>query len=329
VLQLNNETPFQVSRAILLDPHGSQVWVVIVKATFRLDDAGRTELDDEQERVAVAPIWAGEPGRSSLLREGEMVFAHPGTDVTINSTARAPGDRPVPELEAGVTVGDLRRALRIFGERRWKAGAFGLRKTAPQPFLTMPITWENAFGGGAGTDAYPANPIGRGFGEQLDGAPLPSVEDPTDLVDNAHSQPAPAGLGAVPSLWSPRREFAGTFDVVWQTTRAPLWPADFDRRFFCAAPPGLWSERHLIGGEPVTLLHLGPTPLFTFELPRVEVVVHTWFNGSRLRQRVRLDRVILEPDRSKVVLVWRSILDCSTEARRVQRSIVSTKEVLR
>ncbi|KYF68483.1 hypothetical protein BE11_50380 [Sorangium cellulosum] len=66
-----------------------------------------------------------------------------------------------------------------------------------------------------------------------------------------------------------------------------------------------------------------------FRLPRVEVVVHTWIAGERIRQRVRLDRVIVEPDEQKLVLVWRSALDCGTEARKIARSIVTTKEVLR
>lgn len=330
MLQLSNETPFAASRAVMLDARGAEVWVVIIKATFRVS-AGRVALAPEQEPVHAEAVYAGEPGASSLLRETEMVAAHPGTDVTLIASAHAPSGQPVPALDVGVAVGDLRRTLRVTGDRRFRRGLFGLRPTAPEPFVTMPITWERAYGGRDGAETCLHNPIGRGFAlraDRLDGALLPNVEDPAHLIQGPEDRPAPAGLGPVPSGWSPRRELAGTFDDRWQKERAPIWPADFDPQFYRSAPLGLWSERPLVGGEQVTFLNLGPEPVTSFRLPRVEVVIHTWIARERLRQRVRLDRVIFEPDREALVLVWRSSLDCGADARRVVRSVVSTKEVL-
>ncbi|XXY48655.1 DUF2169 domain-containing protein [Sorangium sp. So ce269] len=331
MLQLKNETAFQTGRAVLLDGRGAQVWVVVVKATFRFDEGGRVTLHEAQEPVNSAPLYAGDPGASSLLRDAEIVAQHPGTDVTLNATAHAPEGREVTELDVGVAVADLRRSARVLGDRRWEHGAFGLRKTPSAPFRVMPIRYERAFGGRDAGGEEARNPIGRGFAtdaRDLAGAPLPNIEDPGALIQDAGSRPAPVGFGAVPPQWSPRRELAGTFDEAWQTRRAPLWPADFDPRHHRSAPPGLWSERHLIGGEPVSLRHLTPAPVVSFRLPRVEVVVYTWIAGERIRQRVRLDRVVLEPDERKLVLVWRSSLDCGTEARKIARSIVTTKEVL-
>lgn len=332
MLQLTNDTAFQTARAVLLDGRGSQIWVVVVKATFRFDEGGHVSLHEAQEPVHGAPVYAGEPGASSLLRDAEIVAQHPGTDVTLNATAYVPEGREATEVDAGVAVADLRRSVRVFGDRVWEQGVFGLRKTPSAPFRTMPICYERAFGGRDAGGEEARNPIGRGFAtdpRDLAGSPLPNIEDPTALIEDARSRPAPAGLGAIPPQWSPRRELAGTFDEAWQARRAPLWPEDFDPRHHRSAPPGLWSERHLIGGEPVTLWHLTPVPVVSFRLPRVEVVVHTWIAGERIRQRVRLDRVILEPDERKLVLVWRSSLDCGTEARKIARSIVTTKEVLR
>jgi hypothetical protein len=332
MLQLTNETAFQTGRAALLDGRGSQIWVVVVKATFRFDGGGRMMLHEAQEPVTSTPIYAGEPGASSLLRDAEIVAQHPGTDVTLNATAHAPEGREVTELDVGVAISDMQRTLRVFGERRWEHGPFGMRKTPGTLFCTMPIRYERAFGGRDAGGEEARNPIGRGFAtneRDLAGAPLPNIEDPAALIQAARSRPAPAGLGAIPPQWSPRRELAGTFDAAWESHRAPLWPEDFDSRHYCSAPQGLWSERYLVGGEPVKLWHLTPTPVLSFRIPRVEIVVHTWIAGERIRQRVRLDRVILEPDERKLVLVWRSSLDCGTEVRKISRSIVTTKEVLR
>jgi hypothetical protein len=331
MLQLVNDTPFAASRAILLDGRGSQLWVVVIKATFRFDAAGRVELAAEQEPVTGAPVYAGAPSRSTLLRDTEIVAAHPGTDVTVNGSAHAPDGREVAELDVGFAVDDMRRTLRVFGDRRWDAGAFGLSRTRPAPFRSMPITWERAFGGADEGGEHPRNPIGRGFASSADrllGAPLPNIEDPADPIVDARSRPAPAGLSAVPAQWSPRRELAGTYDDAWAKTRAPLWPADMDPRFFRSAPAGLTSERHLVGGEKVTLLNLSPAPVVSFRLPRVALVIHTHFARSSVRQRVRLDRVIVEPDATKCVLVWRSALDCGRAARDVRESVISTKEVI-
>lgn len=331
MLQIKNETAFQVARAILLDNSGAHIWVVVIKATFRIGEGSRLTLHETQEPVVTAPIYAGEPGASSLMRETEIVAQHPGTDVTLNATAYAPDGRTVSELDVGVAIADLRSSVRVIGDRRWERGVIGWRKTPAIPFCIMPIRYERAFGGRDSGGEEVRNPIGCGFAtnvNDLEGSPLPNVEDAAAPIDSVHSRPGPIGFGAIPPQWSPRRELAGTFDKEWQRSRAPLFPEDFNPLHYRSAPPKLWSERYLIGGESVSLWHLTPIPVVSFRLPRIEVVVYTWIAGEHIRQRVRLDRVILEPDEHKVVLVWRSSLNCGTMVRKIARSIVMTKEVL-
>src|SRR5262245_3653127 len=109
MFQLSNETPFAAERSIQLDPSGVQHWVVIVKATYRLEPPGLLAAADEQEPVAVVPRYAGEDGRTSLLRETEMTYAHPGTDVIVNGTACAAAGRPVEQMDVHVSVARLRK----------------------------------------------------------------------------------------------------------------------------------------------------------------------------------------------------------------------------
>src|SRR3990172_1542596 len=105
----------------------------------------------------------------------------------------------------------------------------------------------------------------------------------------------------------------------------PLWPADYDPRFHQSAPPGFVADKPLVGGETVAMKNLTPEGGLWFRLPREYVIVETTLGGSRVRQRVQLDRVILEPDERKVVMVWRSALDCGGRARQVDKTVVRTK----
>src|SRR5262245_40669515 len=145
MLQVRNETPYPAERSIQVDRRGSQVWVVVVKATFRIGTgsvAPEPVPAHDPEPVCLAPVFAGEPGRSSLLREPEMVAEHPGTDVTLIGTACAPGGRPVDRLDVGLRVGDVAKTVRVFGDRAWQPGLLGPRPTPPRPFATMPLGYE-------------------------------------------------------------------------------------------------------------------------------------------------------------------------------------------
>src|SRR2546426_607135 len=81
LLQLRNLTPFSAERSVLVDRDGNKIWTVVVKATFEVNSAGIAELHSSQEPVCLSPVYSGEPGSSSLLRESEMVPEHPGTAI--------------------------------------------------------------------------------------------------------------------------------------------------------------------------------------------------------------------------------------------------------
>jgi hypothetical protein len=334
MLQVLNDTRYRADRALLLDGRGSQIWVVAIKATYEVGERGEVRPHDDQEPVTPAPRWSGEPGRSSLLREGELVVAHPGTDVTFNAAAYAPGGRKAPHVDVGVAVGPLKKLLRVHGERVWHKGLAGLVRTAPIPFERLPIGWERAFGGTEESPdgafaSEPRNPVGRGFATsaaRLVEKPLPNVEDVLHLIDGWRDRPAPAGLGAIPGDWSPRRERGGTYDEAWRRTRMPLWPDDFDPRFHQSAPSGLASAEPLQGGELVATTGLRPEGAFSFRLPREYFVVETRLAGAWSRQRPRLERVIVEPDERRLVMVWAARLDCGTHGREVEFSRVVSKQ---
>ncbi len=334
MLQIYNYSPFKTERAVLLDKNGAQVWVVAIKATYLFDEAGKTRLADEQEPVFVAPEYFGEPGKSSLRREGELVIEHPGTDIVFNASAYAPG-RAAPSVNVAVEVAGLRKTLTVFGNRIWTVGSFGTRKSAPEPFQSIPIVYERAFGGRApegvlGGEAR--NPIGQGFALRevdLHHHPLPNVEDYQTKIESWKDRPPPAGLGAIASDWSPRRELAGTFDDTWKRTQAPLWPLDHQPLFHRSASPGLWSEQPLGGGERVATVGLTPSGTTSFRLPREAFIVESGVAGKRIAQPPpQLDRVIIDMDDRRLVMVWSARLACGTRARQVEYTSIDLKRRL-
>jgi hypothetical protein len=331
VLQLNNETPFSTERAILLDGSGVQHWVVVIKATYAISSKAVLELAEEQEPVCVAPKYFGEPGKSSLARESELTFSHPGTDVIVNGSAHAPRGRAVDRMDVQVAVGSLRKHLRVVGERRWFRSLGALIMSEPVPFTQMPIRYERAYGGTTAGDlpaSEPRNPIGRGFvtaRAQLVDQLLPNVEDISFPLRDGLDRPPPAGLGAVASTWAPRVQHAGTYDEAWVRDKLPLWPDDFSTLHFSAAPPGLHALEPLQGGEPVNLSGLSRDGPLALRLPREVLMVDTWIRRERVRQPVQLFRVILDPDEGRVVMVWRSSLKCGLRFREIGKTRVAHK----
>ncbi|MFE8604359.1 DUF2169 family type VI secretion system accessory protein [Archangium violaceum] len=334
--QLVNQTPYAAERCFARDRDGAELWVVAVKGTFDILSDGSTRLSEPQEEVCKVPRFHGEPGKSSLMYEGELISGKQATDVILHGSARAPGGRPVTQLDIAMRVGSLTKVLRVFGERRWRKRV-GLGLTSPEPFVEIPIVYEHAFGG-VDSEAAPRsdtwerrNPIGTGFAsspDRLVGQRAPCIEDPRFLINTWTDRPPPAGFGPLCRDWSPRRERAGTYDAKWQQDRQPLVPLDFDDRFHQCAPDDQQVPGHLRGGEPVTLLNVGPREELCFALPRVWLVFSTRLGRQRVEHRARLYSVIIEPDAPRVMMVWATSVPCQNREHMLEQTTIREKQFI-
>jgi hypothetical protein len=331
--QIDNRTPFAAERGWVRDRDGAEIWLVALKCTFDIHPDGTLEVSKEQPPVLRAPEYHGEPGKSSVKFESDLVLTKCTTDIFVVGHAWAPYAVPVGQLDVGFRVGPVQKMLRVSGDRVWD----GSGPTPPQPFLQMPLVYERAFGGVDSRSDTPErdwewrNPVGVGFAvsrENLAGTPVPNIEYPGELINSWNDRPNPAGFGPIACHWQPRAGFAGTYDEKWMKERQPLLPEDFDDHFFQAAPTDQQAPVFLRGGEPVALLRLTPEGDLRFQLPRIFPGFETrFFDGTRVRHRDRkLHSVVLEPDHPRVSLVCHSALPCHAKVQKLDRTVVTIKQ---
>ena len=328
--QLDNRTPFAAAQGWIRDRNGAEVWLVVVKASFDILADGSTAVSPVQPAPLRVPEHHGEPGRSSIRYEADFVLTKATTDVLVVGHAHVPHGGMVRELDVGLRVGRMQKVLRVFGDRIWQSG----RPGEPQPFATMPLVYERAFGGvdvrspEPGRDWDWRNPVGCGWAiaaSHLHGLPVPNIEAPDRLIRSWDERPAPAGFGPVASHWQPRAALAGTYDADWEARRQPLLPVDCEDRFFQCAPADQQCAQFLTGGEAVTLLHLSPHGRLDFLLPVIALSMESRFADGerRAHEAPKLHSAILEPDLLRMSLVWHSALECHAKAYQLEQTRIS------
>jgi hypothetical protein len=323
---VDNRTPFACEHLFLADEEGRTVLVVLVQATFSIVGGAALVLAEKQVSPSVdGEVSPPDPPRdarwsspvASYRIEPAFAFVKPATDVVLLGHAQA-GGRPVTDLQVTFRVGPVGKTLLVVGDRFWVKASGATAATRPQPFIRMPIVYERAFGGWDRSHPDPArytfearNPVGVGFrsadGRFEEGLRLPNIEDPSGPLQRFGQVVAPAGVGFVSPDWQPRASFAGTYDERWMKERMPLLPADFDRRFFNAASPGLVAPGYLAGDEPVLVDNASPGGRLSFRLPGwgppgCRVVLR---ERRDVRPELKLDTVVVDADLERVLLLYR------------------------
>lgn len=328
-MDIVNRTPYAADATVLADAKGRDLLVAVVKCAFALDGTGAPA--DEQLPVQAADSFHGEPGESSTRHEGDFAPAKVGGDVVLIGHAWAPAGRRATRVDVSVRVGDARRDVAVLGDRRWGRFVGVTRISDPEPFESVPLIYERAFGGRDESPKNPKhhehearNPVGRGLiarhsGLDPESVLLPNLEDPADLITGPKDRPAPAGFGFYGRHWAPRAALAGTCDEAWLETRSPLPPADFDLAYHNAAHPRLRTPGPFEGGEPVELTGVRPDGPLRTALPMVRPAVEVWHGDDWAPVEMRCDTVILEPDLNRLTMVWRGTRDLGGRPERLRQ----------
>jgi len=324
--QLQNSTRFAASKALLPNEAGVDTLYVMVKASFNIGK-GLTLADEQPPPVAADVYWT-EPGKSSIKYASDMHTGKPATDIVMLGHACVPEKKEATQLDVSLTVGQVNKTVRVFGDRQWQDGKI----TKPAPFRTMAMVYEKAYGGvhfanGELADAEVRNPVGRGLAgtrkaEAMNGVPLPNLEDPKQLIRDTSDRPPPACFGFCAPNWQPRVAFAGTYDETWQKTRAPYLPVDFNSRFLNMAHPDLIFPGYLQGGEPVTITHMHPAGALKFDVPQVGLITRVKIAGRVEIPEFFLETLIFEPNQLKFSMVWRAAVPCDKQALKISEVTV-------
>jgi hypothetical protein len=219
--QFEPRPPTSLTATQIVTDRGVEL-AVVFKRTYGYDAQGRCRLADEQIPLDAdgqphEPLGTDVPPSSKSLPE--IIGFKTGTDVVIQASARSP--RPTTTMNVAAQIGSHRHSAVVFGRRVCDYSQGRLVFTPPEPFESMPLRYENAYGGrdrvaeqrfveeaqrAAKPDdwrstaavlefllgaihplMYPRNRFGKGYvlddrRESIQGRELPNVESAGDLL---------------------------------------------------------------------------------------------------------------------------------------------------
>jgi hypothetical protein len=309
--EMLNATAF---RAQLISSSRAFESTLVLKATFDMISGTSTSADAQLSLVG-ADI-PGEDPAHAVLYESDFVPFKPRADVLCVGKAYAPGGMPTPECMISFGVGSLRKMVRVVGDRVWRPilGRFFGFKSRPQPFQSLVVSYDNAYGGKDagkpdGHRSYVFNPMGKGYsrrGGGLKGLALPNLEDPSHPIRSWRSRPKPMSFGPVGRTWEPRIRHAGTYDKKWLKNRSPQLPEDFNEAFYNCAPADQQMPGYLRGDEEVRVQNMHREhPDFRCRLPglRIRALLDRKIELEDIT--MNLDTLWVDMEALKMVLIWR------------------------
>lgn len=333
-MNLTNATKMEAGYTLTMRSDGRELLVVVAKGTFLIPKPGEEAcLADKQMPLVTKDVFSGEPAFSAPLYEVDFVPRKPRCDVLLHGSAYAPRGRPVDRLTVSLRVGRLQKSFDVVGNRVWQTGSVYMAASDPEPFVVMPISYNNAFGGIDRSQEdpikwqyYPFNYAGVGYHENtsaqfMNGKPLPNTEETGRRINNPKGNYRPMAFGPVGRTWEPRPKLAGTYDQHWLDHVFPFLPTDFKDEYYQSAPVDQQTD-YLRGGEEVELTNLTPEGLTRFRIPNMHVPITILYRiGKPAEIMPVIDTLIIEPDNKRFLMTWRAALP-------LRRSIHEVREVI-
>ena len=81
------------------------------------------------------------------------------------------------------------------------------------------------------------------------------------------------------------------------------------------------------GGEPVELINLTREGRLAFNLPRVHLSFATKIDGRTEYTSGQVATVIIEPDTSRLIMVWQTSLKCHSDIDYLDYTVIREKKV--
>lgn len=303
MLNVVNKTELHVAWLTGKKEFPQDSFTIVVKGTFKLlPDGGITEICES------LPVTGDEfvdyDIKKALTYDSDFAYFKPVADLLLKGTCYTPEAKTLQVCPVTFAVGQQRKTLMIHGARYAKPGIIGDTASSPEPFITMPINYENAYGGFSDKK----NPLGKGQDKDQNGIRwLPNVVDP-DVGEKE-----PAGFGPINRSWPQRSAKLGSYNGDYMEKRWPWLPEDFDWSHFNAAPEDMQYSGYLNGDETLYFENLHPEQAqYRSQLPgvRPRCFLHEPEGDDEFREvEMNLDTLWVDMDKEKLVLVWRGVAD--------------------
>jgi hypothetical protein len=337
-MKLVNATKMAAGYTMGVRPDGRELLVVVVKGTFTwLTHGEPVRLAEQQQPLVETDEFTGEPGFSAPRYEMDFAPTKPHCDVLLQGTAYAPKGRPAQRVTVSLRVGSWQKSFDVVGKRTWTQSLLSLSSTSAEPFTTMPIFYDNAFGGvDRGKDDsdvshyFSENHAGVGYHVRispklLEGKPLPNTEETGKVVTKPDGYYRPMSFGPLGRSWKQRIQYAGTYDQHWLDNVFPFLPQDFRNEYYQAAPADQWID-YPEGEMDVELINLTSQGRTTFSLPELRVPFE-FFRKSRESVKALgiVDTVLFEPDKGQFSMTARCAIPLKKNIHEMSMVVVGTK----
>jgi hypothetical protein len=280
------------------------VLTVVVKATYAIQPV-ESALAREQEYPNEDDNHWNDDDARSLYSPSDLVPFKPRADVMLVGHAFAPRKEPVRSLVARLVVGEVNKAVEVFGERAWTHD--GMLREGPR-FVKMPLRYERASGG-----LDTANPVGmppEGREDSFGNVPIPNLQPPGMLLAAPGEFIEPTGFGPIAPRWPARAEKLGRHAATWQQGAwdQPV-PEDIDPGYFMAGPRDQQVEQ-LRPNERIVLENLHPDHArLVTSLPGLAPQAFVERRGAAQHElSLTCDTLWIDTDRSICTATWRGQL---------------------
>ncbi|MBX3271625.1 MAG: DUF2169 domain-containing protein [Sandaracinaceae bacterium] len=303
-------SPFELGTVLWPLRPGSPLMLLVVKATYELQHGVAARIAKAQDTCS-GPRFVDDDPDLSLVYPGDFDPLKPTGECFLVGSCHPPGGR-ARASEVRFKCGAIDKRIAVFGDRHWEGSLLTRRASDPEPFTSMPLTWERAFGG----SGFEPNPFGRGASpiETPEGSrhPLPNLERPGALLDGPGARPDPAVVSPIHPTAAARLRLAGTYDEAWQRDRFPYYPVDLHPDYFLSAPPDQRMRTYWAGTETIGLGHLHPEHAW-LECrlpglrPRAFVERDRAAAGKLDEIHLKLDTIVVDAERLRVICLHRGL----------------------
>lgn len=298
-MELQNDTPF-AALPLRLELSDTDIQgVLVVKSSFV------RERDRWSPAAEQLPMVGAKLDTPFGIFHSDGFIHKQGVDVCVLGTVQCA--KPTRSAELTLQVGTESRALRVYGDRRWRRSATGLLASDPEPFEELPLSYTHAYGGTTEHDyetyVYPDNPLGRGYylsERAAEGQLLPNIEEASGPRTTQWSdQTSVAGWGPYPQFWGLRAR-AGVVP-----------PEDPTRQLLPRLLPSLNNNAHpalVFAGvsehEPLVIRGMRPEERVV-HLPKLRLTCALEVGTTRVSSEGRLDGVFYWLDQERLTLTHR------------------------